>query len=206
MNAPCRVAKRRAPRHAPPAVCAVFRSAVDWLGFTARRRAFPSCSWFGVPDFVPVSKELAEAIKPWHELSAYAMAGLVVVHVPQRSSTRSLTATACCNACCPASAETTTEPVCTAKPALSSLPTSLAGPIPLRSFRKKFPPTSFPHWPWAPLCSPNPPWPSKAGHRQERSAVHRTPDGCALDGHFKKFDAQVAFDLPSWPPARSPSR
>jgi cytochrome b561 len=34
-----------------------------------------------LPDFVPVSKELAEAIKPWHELSAYAMAGLVALHV-----------------------------------------------------------------------------------------------------------------------------
>lgn len=38
---------------------------------------------FGVlplPDFVPVSKALAEAIKPWHEISAFAMAALVVVH------------------------------------------------------------------------------------------------------------------------------
>lgn len=34
-----------------------------------------------LPDFVPVSKELAEAIKPWHEISAFAMAGLVVVHI-----------------------------------------------------------------------------------------------------------------------------
>ena len=34
-----------------------------------------------LPDFVPVDRALAEAIKPWHELSAYAMAGLVVVHV-----------------------------------------------------------------------------------------------------------------------------
>lgn len=34
-----------------------------------------------LPDFVPVSKELAEAIKPWHEISAFAMAALVVLHV-----------------------------------------------------------------------------------------------------------------------------
>lgn len=34
-----------------------------------------------LPDFVPVSKELAEAIKPWHQISAFAMAGLVVLHV-----------------------------------------------------------------------------------------------------------------------------
>lgn len=34
-----------------------------------------------LPDFVPVSKELAEAIKPWHQYSAFAMAGLVVLHV-----------------------------------------------------------------------------------------------------------------------------
>lgn len=34
-----------------------------------------------LPDFVPVSKELAEAIKPWHEITAFAMAGLVVLHV-----------------------------------------------------------------------------------------------------------------------------
>ena len=40
--------------------------------------------WFGVlplPDFVPVDKALAEAIKPWHERSAMLMAGLVLLHV-----------------------------------------------------------------------------------------------------------------------------
>ena len=39
---------------------------------------------FGVlplPDFVSASKPLAELIKPWHEISAFALAGLVVVHV-----------------------------------------------------------------------------------------------------------------------------
>jgi cytochrome b561 len=39
---------------------------------------------FGVlplPDFVPVDKALADLIKPWHELSAFALMGLAVVHV-----------------------------------------------------------------------------------------------------------------------------
>ncbi len=39
---------------------------------------------FGViplPDFVPVSKELAALIKPWHEYTAFTLAGLVVLHV-----------------------------------------------------------------------------------------------------------------------------
>ncbi|MNT95582.1 hypothetical protein D3C72_2374830 [compost metagenome] len=34
-----------------------------------------------MPDFVPVSKELAEAIKPWHQYTAFAMAGLVLLHI-----------------------------------------------------------------------------------------------------------------------------
>ena len=40
--------------------------------------------WFGVlplPSFVPVNPELAAAIKPWHEITAYALAALVVLHV-----------------------------------------------------------------------------------------------------------------------------
>lgn len=39
---------------------------------------------FGVlplPDFVPADKALAELIKPWHEISAFAMMALVVLHV-----------------------------------------------------------------------------------------------------------------------------
>ncbi len=39
---------------------------------------------FGVlplPDFVSASKPLAELIKPWHEYSAFALAGLVLLHV-----------------------------------------------------------------------------------------------------------------------------
>lgn len=34
-----------------------------------------------LPDFVSADKELAELIKPWHEISAFAMMGLVVLHV-----------------------------------------------------------------------------------------------------------------------------
>jgi cytochrome b561 len=40
--------------------------------------------WFGVlplPDWVPVDRELARAIKPWHERAAWLLAGLVVLHV-----------------------------------------------------------------------------------------------------------------------------
>jgi cytochrome b561 len=40
--------------------------------------------WFGVlplPDFVPVSKELAEIIKPLHKLAAFGLAALVLLHV-----------------------------------------------------------------------------------------------------------------------------
>ena len=34
-----------------------------------------------LPDFVPVSESLAEAIKPWHQVTAYALAGLVVLPI-----------------------------------------------------------------------------------------------------------------------------
>jgi cytochrome b561 len=40
--------------------------------------------WFGLlqlPDFVPVDKALAEAIKPWHGNLAWALAALVALHV-----------------------------------------------------------------------------------------------------------------------------
>ena len=39
---------------------------------------------FGVlplPDFVPASKELAALIKPWHEITALALAALALVHI-----------------------------------------------------------------------------------------------------------------------------
>lgn len=34
-----------------------------------------------LPDFVPVDQALAELIKPWHQISAFAMAALVLLHV-----------------------------------------------------------------------------------------------------------------------------
>ena len=40
--------------------------------------------WFGMmqlPDFVPVSPALAEMIKPWHKITAFTLAALVVLHV-----------------------------------------------------------------------------------------------------------------------------
>lgn len=34
-----------------------------------------------LPDFVPADKALAALIKPWHQISAYAMAALVLLHI-----------------------------------------------------------------------------------------------------------------------------
>lgn len=36
---------------------------------------------FPLPDFVPVSKELAAWIKPWHQITALTLAALALVHV-----------------------------------------------------------------------------------------------------------------------------
>lgn len=58
--------------------------AVPLLGWAYSSAAGFPIVVFGVlplPDFVPVSPELAEAIKPWHGWAAYAMAALVVLHV-----------------------------------------------------------------------------------------------------------------------------
>lgn len=58
--------------------------AVPLLGWAYSSAAGFSIVLFGVlplPDFVPVSPELAEAIKPWHGWAAYGMAGLVLLHV-----------------------------------------------------------------------------------------------------------------------------
>jgi cytochrome b561 len=40
--------------------------------------------WFGLiplPDFVPKDRELAEWIKPWHWMAAYALAAVVALHI-----------------------------------------------------------------------------------------------------------------------------
>lgn len=58
--------------------------AVPLIGWAySSARGYPIV-WFGVlplPDFVPVDKALAEAIKPWHGLAAFALIGLVGLHV-----------------------------------------------------------------------------------------------------------------------------
>lgn len=58
--------------------------AVPLLGWAYSSAAGFPIVLFGVwplPDFVPVSPELAESIKPWHGWAAYALAALVVLHV-----------------------------------------------------------------------------------------------------------------------------
>ena len=57
---------------------------VPLLGWAYSSAAGFPIVWFGVlplPDFVPVDKALAEAIKPWHQRSAMLMAALVLLHV-----------------------------------------------------------------------------------------------------------------------------
>ena len=57
---------------------------VPLLGWAYSSAAGFPIVWFGVlplPDFVPVDKALAEAIKPWHGRSAVLMAALVLLHV-----------------------------------------------------------------------------------------------------------------------------
>jgi cytochrome b561 len=58
--------------------------AVPLIGWAYSSAAGFPVVLFGVlplPDFVPVDKALAELIKPWHEISAFAMMALVLLHV-----------------------------------------------------------------------------------------------------------------------------
>ncbi|MDO9250311.1 cytochrome b [Hydrogenophaga sp.] len=58
--------------------------AVPLLGWAYSSAAGFPLVLFGVlplPDFVPVSEGLAEALKPLHKFSAFAMAALVLLHV-----------------------------------------------------------------------------------------------------------------------------
>lgn len=58
--------------------------AIPLLGWAYSSAAGFPIVWFGVlplPDFVPVDKELAEAIKPWHGRLAGLLAALVALHV-----------------------------------------------------------------------------------------------------------------------------
>ena len=36
---------------------------------------------FPLPDFVPASEALADALKPWHRFGAYTLAALAVLHI-----------------------------------------------------------------------------------------------------------------------------
>jgi cytochrome b561 len=58
--------------------------AVPLVGWAYSSAAGFPIVWFGVlplPDFVPVDKALAEAIKPWHGWLAWTLAALVLLHV-----------------------------------------------------------------------------------------------------------------------------
>lgn len=58
--------------------------AIPLVGWAYSSAAGFPIVWFGVlplPDFVPVDKGLAEALKPWHGWLAWALAALVVLHV-----------------------------------------------------------------------------------------------------------------------------
>ena len=58
--------------------------AIPLLGWAYSSASGFPIVWFGVlplPDFVPVDKGLAEALKPWHEWTAKGLAALVVLHV-----------------------------------------------------------------------------------------------------------------------------
>lgn len=58
--------------------------AVPLIGWAYSSAAGFPLVLFGVlplPDFVPADKALAELIKPWHRITAFAMAGLVLLHV-----------------------------------------------------------------------------------------------------------------------------
>lgn len=58
--------------------------AVPLLGWAYSSAAGLQIVWFGVlplPDFVPVDKALAEAIKPVHGALAWALIGVVAVHI-----------------------------------------------------------------------------------------------------------------------------
>jgi len=73
-----------AAAHATHRLMYVLFFAVPLVGWAYSSAAgFPIVA-FGVlplPDFVPVDKALAEQIKPWHAVLAYALAALAALHV-----------------------------------------------------------------------------------------------------------------------------
>ena len=75
---------QRGASHATHHLLYVLFFAVPLVGWAYSSAAGFPIVWFGVlplPDFVPVDKALADAIKPWHGYLAYAMAALVLMHV-----------------------------------------------------------------------------------------------------------------------------
>lgn len=75
---------QRAAHHGTHHLMYLLFFAVPLLGWAYSSAAGFPIVWFGVlplPDFVPADKALAELIKPWHALSAFALAALVVMHV-----------------------------------------------------------------------------------------------------------------------------
>lgn len=75
---------QRAAHHGVHHLMYLLFFAVPLVGWAYSSAAGFPIVLFGVwqlPDFVPVSKELAEAIKPWHELTAFSLIGLVGLHV-----------------------------------------------------------------------------------------------------------------------------
>ena len=70
--------------HTTHALLYVLFFAVPLVGWAYSSAAGFPIVWFGVlplPDFVPADKALAEAIKPSHEILAWVMALLVLMHV-----------------------------------------------------------------------------------------------------------------------------
>ncbi|MBK6469992.1 MAG: cytochrome b [Betaproteobacteria bacterium] len=75
--------QRRAAHGAHLALYALF-FAVPLMGWTYSSAAGFPIMLFGVlplPDFVPVDRELAEALKPWHGGLAQGLAAVVLLHV-----------------------------------------------------------------------------------------------------------------------------
>jgi cytochrome b561 len=73
-----------AAHHATHGLLYALFFAVPLIGWAYSSAAGFSIVLFGVlplPDFVTADKALAALIKPWHELSAFALAGLAVLHV-----------------------------------------------------------------------------------------------------------------------------
>jgi cytochrome b561 len=75
---------QRRAAHATHVLLYVLFFAVPLVGWAFSSAAGFPVVWFGVlplPDFVPVDKALAAAIKPWHEWLAWLMALLVLLHL-----------------------------------------------------------------------------------------------------------------------------